>query len=204
MIALAMRILSVVPNSAATERTFSLMGIIHTDHRNWLDPERVRKAVLVRSDIDRKHGHPNWKRKHSNMTLHDSSERTRPHVNRPSSQQPAGLSHGSNTLAGQLEDEAVDSPDAVDVQYNSFSAVAQEMACQAEEYEREVGSTRIESSGSMPAPTSDDRLLCNLFRLPGSDDYTPLTSFFDFWQVAQQYFDAELAMQDSIASSNDS
>ncbi|PCH34787.1 hypothetical protein WOLCODRAFT_51179, partial [Wolfiporia cocos MD-104 SS10] len=44
---LAMRILSIVPNSAATERIFSAMGIVHTDIRNRLDAERVRQTVLV-------------------------------------------------------------------------------------------------------------------------------------------------------------
>ena len=58
MIALAMRILSIVPNSAATERAFSLMGIVHTDLRNRLDAERVHQTVLVRHDIDRTHGCP--------------------------------------------------------------------------------------------------------------------------------------------------
>lgn len=63
MIALAMRILSIVPNSAATERAFSLMGIIHTDLRNRLDAERVRQTVLVRHDIDRTHGRPARKKR---------------------------------------------------------------------------------------------------------------------------------------------
>ncbi|KAH9931247.1 ribonuclease H-like domain-containing protein, partial [Fomitopsis serialis] len=52
LVVLAMRILSIVPNSAATERLFSLMGTIHTDRRNRLDAGRVRKMALVKGDIN--------------------------------------------------------------------------------------------------------------------------------------------------------
>lgn len=42
-----------VPNSAATERVFSLFGIVHTKLRNRLDKEKVRKQVLVQVDTAR-------------------------------------------------------------------------------------------------------------------------------------------------------
>ncbi|KAG2066947.1 hypothetical protein BDR04DRAFT_1215192, partial [Suillus decipiens] len=47
---LAMHILSVVPNSTATERIFSQFGIIHTKLRNRLSPDKVRKQALVKFD----------------------------------------------------------------------------------------------------------------------------------------------------------
>lgn len=56
LIHLAMHILSIVPNSAATERIFSQFGVIHTKLRNRLDPEKVRKQALVKSDTIAQHG----------------------------------------------------------------------------------------------------------------------------------------------------
>ncbi|EMD37962.1 hypothetical protein CERSUDRAFT_29916, partial [Gelatoporia subvermispora B] len=55
IVVMAMRILSIVPNSAATERIFSAFGIVHTDIRNRLDPERVRKTVLVKGSLDQQY-----------------------------------------------------------------------------------------------------------------------------------------------------
>ncbi|KAH7904184.1 hypothetical protein BJ138DRAFT_1167009 [Hygrophoropsis aurantiaca] len=47
---LAVRLLNIVPNSAAT--VFSHFGIIHTKHRNRLSPEKVRKQTLPKtSDV---------------------------------------------------------------------------------------------------------------------------------------------------------
>ena len=42
-----MRILSVVPDSAATERIFSKMGTVRSKLRSRLHPGKVRKTVLV-------------------------------------------------------------------------------------------------------------------------------------------------------------
>ncbi|EJD35808.1 hypothetical protein AURDEDRAFT_40584, partial [Auricularia subglabra TFB-10046 SS5] len=53
---LATRLLSVVPNSAGTERIFSLFGFVHTKHRNRLTKDKVRKQVLVRVDTARRYG----------------------------------------------------------------------------------------------------------------------------------------------------
>ncbi|EJD50445.1 hypothetical protein AURDEDRAFT_25545, partial [Auricularia subglabra TFB-10046 SS5] len=47
---LATRILSMVPNSAAVERIFSVFGIVHSKHRNRLSKAKVRKIVQVRTD----------------------------------------------------------------------------------------------------------------------------------------------------------
>ncbi|OBZ67907.1 hypothetical protein A0H81_12375 [Grifola frondosa] len=53
LVVLAMQVLSVVPNSAATERIFSKMGIVHNKLRSRLHPEKVRATVLVREDIEK-------------------------------------------------------------------------------------------------------------------------------------------------------
>ncbi|OJA12312.1 hypothetical protein AZE42_12294, partial [Rhizopogon vesiculosus] len=56
LIHLAMHILSIVPNSAAMERILSQFGVIHNKVRNRLDPEKVRKQALVKSDTIAQHG----------------------------------------------------------------------------------------------------------------------------------------------------
>ncbi|OJA20178.1 hypothetical protein AZE42_13511 [Rhizopogon vesiculosus] len=56
LIYLAMHILSIVPNSAATERILSQFGVIHTKLRNRLDPEKVRKQALVKYNTIAQHG----------------------------------------------------------------------------------------------------------------------------------------------------
>ncbi|KAJ6475171.1 ribonuclease H-like domain-containing protein [Mycena vulgaris] len=45
---LAIRILSIVPNSAGPERIFSTYGLTHTKHRNRLNRPKVYKSTLVR------------------------------------------------------------------------------------------------------------------------------------------------------------
>ncbi len=50
---LAIRILSVIANSGACERTFSDFGIILTKIRNLLSVEKVHKTNTVRMDIRR-------------------------------------------------------------------------------------------------------------------------------------------------------
>jgi hypothetical protein len=56
LVHLAMRILSVVPNSAGVERLFSLFGIVHSKLRNRLSPQVVQKSTLVKADTERTSG----------------------------------------------------------------------------------------------------------------------------------------------------
>ncbi|KAJ6460339.1 ribonuclease H-like domain-containing protein [Mycena sanguinolenta] len=48
LIALAVHVLSILPNSTGPERAFSEFGMIHTKRRNRLAPEKVHKTSLVR------------------------------------------------------------------------------------------------------------------------------------------------------------
>ncbi|KAF8175014.1 ribonuclease H-like domain-containing protein, partial [Mycena galopus ATCC 62051] len=70
-VALAVRVLSILPNSAGPERAFSEFGMIHTKHRNRLAPEKVHKTSLVRSDRMRTHAEagliPKRKIRHCSM-----------------------------------------------------------------------------------------------------------------------------------------
>ncbi|THV01073.1 hypothetical protein K435DRAFT_929989, partial [Dendrothele bispora CBS 962.96] len=56
MVRLAMRILSMVPNSASTERILSRFGSIHTKARSRLHVQKVRKMTIVSQDIERVYG----------------------------------------------------------------------------------------------------------------------------------------------------
>lgn len=65
---LAIRILTVIANTAATERNFSDFGIAHTKIRNRLNVESVHKATVVKKHLQREHAalgllHPRKKRK---------------------------------------------------------------------------------------------------------------------------------------------
>ena len=55
IVKLAMYILSVIANSAGTERAFSDFGITHTKRRNKLDPEKVHKTGVLKMDLQRAH-----------------------------------------------------------------------------------------------------------------------------------------------------
>jgi hypothetical protein len=52
---LAIRILSVIANSAGCERSFSIFGNIHTKRRNKLDTKTVHKTGILKTDITRRH-----------------------------------------------------------------------------------------------------------------------------------------------------
>ncbi|KAI0362751.1 hypothetical protein OH77DRAFT_1379925, partial [Trametes cingulata] len=48
LVTFAMRVLSIVPNTAASERKFSQMGVVQNKQRSRLKTERVRKTVLLK------------------------------------------------------------------------------------------------------------------------------------------------------------
>ncbi|KAE9385453.1 hypothetical protein BT96DRAFT_791585, partial [Gymnopus androsaceus JB14] len=58
MVCFAMHIMSMVPNSASTERFFSCMTGTHAKVRNRMHAEKSRKIVVLKDHIQRKHGAP--------------------------------------------------------------------------------------------------------------------------------------------------
>lgn len=58
MVDMAMRIESMVPNSAATEHFFSLVTGTHTKVRNRMGAEKAHKTVVLKQHIQREHGAP--------------------------------------------------------------------------------------------------------------------------------------------------
>ncbi|THH14032.1 hypothetical protein EUX98_g9654, partial [Antrodiella citrinella] len=61
-IKLAIRILSVVTNSASAERVFSQMGLTHTRLRNRFKPLKVHKMVMLKMDLKRRYRDDSTKR----------------------------------------------------------------------------------------------------------------------------------------------
>lgn len=55
LVDLAVRILSIVANSAGCERLFSLFGIIHTKLRNRLGAEKVNQTATLKMELRREH-----------------------------------------------------------------------------------------------------------------------------------------------------
>jgi hypothetical protein len=51
----AIRVLTMVANSASCERAFGNMGVTHTKWRSRLSAENVRKTTVVRMDLKRGH-----------------------------------------------------------------------------------------------------------------------------------------------------
>lgn len=97
---------------------------------------------------------------------------------------------------GQNLDPDLD--DADTQQLKSFLAVAHEMSHQADKNEHAVSS----EATPVRAASSSDSFLHNLFRLPESDGYFPLTSVYDFCTTAQQNLATELVVQDSLYDSD--
>lgn len=56
-IKLAIRILSIIANSAGCERGFTKFGNTHTKHRNRMSSASTHDITTVRMDIDREHAH---------------------------------------------------------------------------------------------------------------------------------------------------
>ncbi|OJA20746.1 hypothetical protein AZE42_12026 [Rhizopogon vesiculosus] len=80
-----MYILSIVPNSAATERIFNQFGVIHDKLRNRLDPEKVRKQTPVKSNTIAQHGSLRQRKRKFFANSDDDSESNHYPSNKPTS-----------------------------------------------------------------------------------------------------------------------
>ena len=103
LIHLAMHIPCIVPNSAATERIFSQFGVIRTKLRNRLDPKKVRKQALVKSNTIAQHGSLRQRKWKFFADSDDESESN----HYPSNQLTSGPSDNSSSeyLSGQHSHE---------------------------------------------------------------------------------------------------
>ncbi|KAH7913714.1 ribonuclease H-like domain-containing protein [Hygrophoropsis aurantiaca] len=179
LVKFAIRILSIVANSAGCERLYSNYGAIHTKLRNHLSEQNVHKTSVVKMDLKRQHMQagllqPRKKRKFSE---YDSS------VAGPSSNpsNPSGESNsGMVSTAGIDEDnDEEDEPE----EELSFSEIVDKLINESINYDAFSGDELSESSSDgLPSelPTQVTRTqipLKHLFRYEG--DATGLDMFWD-------------------------
>ncbi|PCH39629.1 hypothetical protein WOLCODRAFT_85990, partial [Wolfiporia cocos MD-104 SS10] len=58
LVSFAMCVLSIVPNSAATEQLFSKMGVVQSKHQSCLGSEKVCQMVLIREAVEKQYPRP--------------------------------------------------------------------------------------------------------------------------------------------------
>lgn len=174
--------MSIVPNTAATERIFSKMGAVHTKRRSRLRAERVRKAVVVKDHLDRKL----W--------------RQPKHIVQAVSLPP-------NTLEDDEDDEDdEEAEDSVVEGGSSFTAVVNDAIDAADRDDSSAFSTtlHIPPSGSR---RSTQILHCDGLSLHHIFDYTsPAFRRIsdEVWESGQKALKAELSYHDAQASSSSS
>lgn len=176
MVVLAMRILSVVPNSAATERVFSKMGIVHNRLRCRLHPEKVRATVLVSEDIARKYPRPIHRKRRFRNVDNDPSV-----VSSESDDETASTPTTTfRDLADGLIGDAIDSADF--------------------EPEPEGTTNANTSPASLPTPRTNSGLaLANLFKISRDDGY-----WGQLWQRGQENLGVEVRFHEISRGSNGS
>lgn len=178
LVALAMHILSIVPNSAATEQLFSLMGTIHTDQRNCLNAKRVQKMVMVKGDINTQFP-PKDHKKHSLTEEHGITDDS-PESRTSSQDQPASPA-GSPGKASA-----------------SFNALTQGLLCNAEEH-KAAAATGVELASRSVLSGHKTFFLFNLFVKPTDPDFISLHSYCaGFWNQAEGSLDIESDLQESL------
>jgi hypothetical protein len=193
---LAMRIFSIVPNSAAVERLFSRFGIVHSKLRNRLQPEKVRKTVLIGMDTIERYGAA---RPHRNKR-----KLARDGENGPSSD-PFAV--GYETVERHADDEGngADDPEAINPASQRFSAVVRELTDDLEE----ANEPELEGfdSSIVPAPRSllayeEATKLCNLFAYPSELELVPnsLDAMKLYWKRAKRGLLVEVAYQEEVGA----
>ncbi|CAE6515560.1 unnamed protein product [Rhizoctonia solani] len=116
LVKLAIRILSVVANSAGCERLFSTMGLIHTKTRNRLDLERVRKLVYLRGALQREQALLGWSRsrlKRRIDTEEPDVDNFVPGVEVCEVEEDISLEAGVKRLIDEANADVDDEPDAI-------------------------------------------------------------------------------------------
>ncbi|KAI0037320.1 hypothetical protein FA95DRAFT_1578917, partial [Auriscalpium vulgare] len=185
---LAIRLLSIVANSADTERTFSNFGIIHTKRRNHLSVQKVHKATTVKMDLRRDHaarglgaGSQRSKRKFG----HDEPKTTPElySIDIPSSDEEDGAAVDFHSIGNALITDAIDALDEPGPV--TPPALFPLIVPDGVEAQTRVAKTAIP--------------LATLFRYPQHDDTAELPIGVDFfWRGAMRNHRQELDMYDLV------
>jgi hypothetical protein len=223
----AIRILSVVANSAGCERTFSDFGIIHSKRRSKLELENVRKTSTVRSEIKRAHlaaGHCPRPRKRQFAAVEDDTTSPTP-------------STAPSTSTTAPEPSAIPSPstdaadiDAAGIDIVDFEEVAQDLIRNARESDipdvleddshelppassicSSLPSTSLSQTPAAPSngQTAGARSSASkktsiplriLFKYPGSSD--PWDGLDHYWKGGIRNLDDEMVQLEEIMAAN--
>ncbi|KAK7435975.1 hypothetical protein VKT23_019382 [Stygiomarasmius scandens] len=181
MVRLAMWILSMVPNSAPTERVLSHFGGIHTKSHNRLDSQRVKDMTIVTQNIEQKYGAapqplpPRMKRMKSNEHFNnlDGDDQSEPNID------------GNQIL------ETVDGPDLT-----SFEEIAWEIMDEPED-------DQDSEEGQEPVVISETSYhLKNLFQYPTSNNPQPasLSFMIEFWAKGEAAMDTDIQLHENLSS----
>jgi hypothetical protein len=179
-VALAMRIVSIVPNTAATERLFSKFGIIHTKLRNRLHPDKVRKQVVVRVDTMLKFpaSSSSWSNKRKFSSTEDDTS-----------------DEGGETTAAQTQPGAI-------FEDRPFTSIAEELVAEAAA-DDEINPLAVFAPGQPTSHLPSDKAcleLKNLFNFPaaGASHSSTLASLTKFWAAGQIGLLCEVEYHDMI------
>ncbi|KAJ7231957.1 ribonuclease H-like domain-containing protein [Mycena rebaudengoi] len=183
---LAIRIISMLPNSAGPERIFSFYGLTHTKHRNRLGPEKVHDATLVRNDRQRAHieaGKVTQRRPRRFSLADDRAEME-------AMERAAASDSGTDSTST-----------SVDVDFNSLAEILVDLATQEEDEDdeeptpepsavsnRPSASTSV-TNANMRIPAYKKIKLEHLFNYPPAG--TPATELDFFWKGGERSLDDE-------------
>ena len=201
----AIRLFSIVPNSAGTERFFSRMGLVQTKHRNRLDSDKARKLVLVKANIDRmfgtgrseqhRHfGHDIVSEDGSSSPLSDTIALSQP--------EPSSLAATPITTppSASFSDELVQDAQDDSEPEPSDSEPDAELARVPREQSGRSNSIRRNASSqfNQSIPRSEALLLCHIFDYPSTPLSTvsesPCCLLTSFWNCSKDTLGAECAM----------
>ncbi|TFY66832.1 hypothetical protein EVG20_g4259 [Dentipellis fragilis] len=192
---LALRIASIVPNTASTERTFSQFKIIHSALRNRLSHEKVRKQTLIREDVMRMDPMPphGEKRKFGEESkLSGSDEDSFNSI----------LACGfSDIIQNLVEDSEQDDtlPGAL-YEDSNLSNTPPSASSGQQTSSPEPLHLRIR----IPPELRDKQALMLRFLFPRSEETSPVTAsiFADFWDSGEQTLESEEKIQEMINEPN--
>ncbi|KAJ7775980.1 ribonuclease H-like domain-containing protein [Mycena maculata] len=175
---LAIRVLSMLPNSAGPERAFSVFGITHTKHRNRLDPLKVHDATMVRMDRQKAHGAAGLvkERKSRRFSLADDNETEDTPADGLDAADFDAMAH---TLIGLAQNEVSDDDDEQSDQPTLTSP--------APPPPTPTAADTVSANGHVPAYKKIK--LADLFRYPSPG--SPAEEFEFFWQGGRDGLDVE-------------
>jgi hypothetical protein len=185
LVKLAIRILSVIANSAGCERAFSDFGIIHTKPRNKLSAEKVHKTGVLKMDIRRTHVEAGLTRPRQKRAFGEIDESEEP----PEVAVPHDVNSEFHDLAHQLI-QAVERADSDEAETNNDNVIPS--IC-IPPLPRPVNhqSTPIRPP-SQPIP------LKSLFDYPQTAEVTSGTSLEFYWKGGLKNLERELVAYDLL------